>query len=367
MAATTNHWKLGLFVVAGLAMALFALVTIGARSLRPEVAKYESYFDESVEGLEVGSPIKFRGVTIGTVGKIQVAPNRRHVEVECELGVKELARLGLDLPQKPALFGVHLKRRLAMAPDLRVQLASSGLTGAKFLQLDFFDVGRYPPPELPFEVPNNYIPTAPSMMKSLEDSILLIAERLPELTDQLSSIAGAVNVIVRDVDDHQIPTRIVSTLDMLDGLLATSQKVIGEVDARGLSRNANTTLASVTGVANRLDAVIGRIDQDDGLLTSVELASDNANRTLNSVTGVATRLDSVIGHVDQDGGLLTSVQAASDAVGGALRDADGLGGELVDTLESLRTSARSLRKLTEALEQDPEMLVKGRKPERKKR
>ncbi len=336
MAASTNHWKLGLFVIAGLALALFTVVTVGARSMRREVAVYESYFDESVQGLEVGSPIQFRGVTIGSVGKIEVAPDRRHVEVEIELGVKQLARLGLDIPRKPALFGVERKRKFEIASDLRLQLASSGLTGVKFLQLDFFDATRYPPPVLPFEVPENYIPAAPSMMKSLEESILLIADRMPELTAQMSSIAGAVDVIVRDVDDQQIPKRIVVSLDKLDALLTTTQQVVGEVDARGLSRNANLTLDSLTGVANRID-------------------------------GVATRLDGVIVRIDDDDGLLSSVERASDAVGATLRDTDGLGGGLEDTLESVRTTARSVRMLTNALEQDPEMLVKGRRPERKPR
>jgi ABC-type transporter Mla subunit MlaD len=325
MAAPSNHWKLGLFVVAGLLLTLGTVVVIGARSMQEDVGVYVSFFDESVQGLEVGSPIKFRGVTIGSVGKIQVAPDRRHVEVESELGVDELTRLGLDIAKEKPLFGAP--RRLVMAPDLRLQLASGGLTGVKFLQLDFFDVAQYPPPELPFKVPDNTIPTAPSMMKSLEDSLLLIANRLPEITDQVSSIAGEIDAVVRDINDRQIPERIVSTLDTMDGLLTITLGKVAQVDAKGLSRSGNRTLRSITGAADRLDGILAHIDEDDGLLTSVE--------------------------------------RASDAVGDTLRDAEGLGGQLVDTLESVQTSARSIRKLTEALEQDPEMLMKGRTPEKK--
>jgi phospholipid/cholesterol/gamma-HCH transport system substrate-binding protein len=97
MAASTNHWKLGLFVVVGFALTLCTIAVLGARSMRKEVVRYVSYFDESVQGLEVGSPIKFRGVTIGTVGKIEIAPDHRHVEVTNDLGVGELNRLGLDV------------------------------------------------------------------------------------------------------------------------------------------------------------------------------------------------------------------------------------------------------------------------------
>src|SRR3954452_12054757 len=136
MAAQQNHWKLGLFVVVGLVMTLGTVAALGARSLRTEVGHYVSYFDESVQGLEVGSPIKFRGVTIGTVGRIDIAPDHRNVEVESELGVAELSRLGLDVAAGPVHKGA--RKKLEMAVDLRVQLASAGLTGVKFLQLDFF-------------------------------------------------------------------------------------------------------------------------------------------------------------------------------------------------------------------------------------
>ena len=62
-------------------MLLTTVAVLGARSLQKEVGRYVSYFDESVQGLDVGSPVKFRGVTIGTVGGIDVAPDHRHVEV----------------------------------------------------------------------------------------------------------------------------------------------------------------------------------------------------------------------------------------------------------------------------------------------
>ena len=57
MATGTNHWKLGLFVIAGIAVALISLVTLGARNWNKESVLFVSYFDESVQGLELGSPV----------------------------------------------------------------------------------------------------------------------------------------------------------------------------------------------------------------------------------------------------------------------------------------------------------------------
>jgi hypothetical protein len=72
-----------------------------------------TYFDESVQGLDVGSPVKFRGVTLGTVSTITVAPDRRHVEVWMRIYQDELSRMGFD-PTAPR------------DPTLRPQLAAAG-------------------------------------------------------------------------------------------------------------------------------------------------------------------------------------------------------------------------------------------------
>ena len=67
MAAPTNHYKLGLFVIASFIAALSAAILLGAASMQKKTVKYHSYFNESVQGLDLGSPVKFRGVTIGNV------------------------------------------------------------------------------------------------------------------------------------------------------------------------------------------------------------------------------------------------------------------------------------------------------------
>src|SRR5439155_344728 len=82
MATTaTNHWKLGLFVLLAVVALLGALFWLGARRFHRESFAAVSYFDESVQGLDVGSPVKFRGVTVGTVAEITIAPDHRHVQV----------------------------------------------------------------------------------------------------------------------------------------------------------------------------------------------------------------------------------------------------------------------------------------------
>src|SRR5438309_11914102 len=139
MSAPTNRWKLGAFVVGTVVIGVAAAIVLTAETMRVAAVTYTSYFDEAVTGLEVGSPVRYRGVKIGNVSAIDVAPDQRHVEVIYSLGVKVLSRLGLAGTSRGK------ETRILIPPALRVQIASTGLTGTKYLQLDFFDTRRTPP------------------------------------------------------------------------------------------------------------------------------------------------------------------------------------------------------------------------------
>ncbi len=320
MATATNHWKLGLFVVLGAGMVLSTVGVLGVRSLRKATGTYVSYFDESVQGLEVGSPIKFRGVTIGTVGKIDVAPDHRMVEVTSDLGKAELSRLGLDVAAGLVTHGAP--KKLVQAIDLRVQLASSGLTGVKFLQLDFFSVARHPRPVLPFPTPKGYIPAASSTMKDLESALVRTMNRLPKITEQVTLILGRIERLVGEVGERKLIERALATVSATHQLVGEAQRKIAELQPGRLSGQLERTLATFSGTASRVNGILARLDSDKGLLRSV--------------------------------------LRASNALGDTAHTADGLGGQLDDTLRAVESAAKSIHKLARALEKEPDMLVKGR-------
>jgi hypothetical protein len=126
----TNHWKLGLFVVTGLGIALATVFWLGLRRLNRDALPAVTYFDESVQGLDVNSPVKFRGVTLGTVSTITVAPDQRHVGLDALY--RGLNKMGFD-PNARAIrcCGPSSRRRASPASS-----SSSSTSSA----------ARYPPP-----------------------------------------------------------------------------------------------------------------------------------------------------------------------------------------------------------------------------
>jgi phospholipid/cholesterol/gamma-HCH transport system substrate-binding protein len=307
MSAPTNRWKLGAFVLGSALLGLVAIVVLAAQSFQVVTVTYTSFFDEAVTGLEIGSPVSFRGVKIGNVSAIDVAPDRRHVEISYSLGVAVLKRLGLSVTS------LGKETKIAVPPELRVQLASTGLTGTKFLQIDFFDTGGALPPTLPFTVPENYIPATASTMKNLEDAIVNAVDQIPELTREIGGVATRVNAILDDVSRRGLPTRGARTLDSANTLMATLQVKLDQLQTAQISQSAVAAL-------QKLNLTLDRLEASDGLFASVQRTSDSLG----------------------------------DATGPRLSR------NLDETGRDLREAAAAVRQLVEALQRDPDMLIKGK-------
>jgi len=315
MAAPTNHWKLGLFVVMGSVVGIGSVAGLGAHLFEKQTVRYETFFDESVQGLDLGSPVKFRGVTIGSVSNINIAADHRHVAVTCQLEVSELKDLGLSAARGPNV-------RMAVPPDLRVQLGSSGLTDVKFVSIDFFPITDNPIIALPFPTPENYIPSARSTMKNLEESVVHAVDRFPELADEIVQLLGKISRLLEDVTDQHIPAKATATLAHVDEVLSDIQHALKGADVVKLSADAQSTMSQFSGAATRLNGLIERLQGDKGVIARVE--------------------------------------RASSAVGDVAYGATGIGRDLEATMRDVQEAAIAVQKLGDALDRDSDMLLKGR-------
>lgn len=184
--SNTNRWKLGLFVTAGITLLVAVVMWAGVSQLRRGTFPVYFYFDETVNGLDIGSPVKFRGVVVGHVDEIVPAQDRRHVEVRAGLYVDALGKWGISplLREGGDVF---------VSDELRGQLYTSALTQVSFIQIDFFDPERNPFQVFTFSVPPDTIHTVPSTFKSLETGLMEALERWPELSRQAGELMGNLN------------------------------------------------------------------------------------------------------------------------------------------------------------------------------
>lgn len=308
----TNHFKLGLFVIVGLLVSMVMVVGLSARAMHRETEEFRTYFNESVQGLELGSPVKYRGVTIGTVSEVAIAPDQKHVEVMMDLDQRDVRRL--HLMDKDGT--VHIPA------EIRTQLVSQGITGVKFVQMDFFDPAVNPPEELPFPARPNTIPATFSMLKSLEDSIARAVGKLPELADRIMGIMANIDGLLTDFRQSKVSEAAIQTLSYAETMMKDVNRVVNSVHDSRLVERAADTMAKLDHAAEKLDKSLDKISSDKGLLTSV--------------------------------------QRATDAYADLGRNANGTNRELERTLREVRETVESIKTLVDALEREPDMLLKGR-------
>ncbi len=125
IASIKTKLMVGIFVLIGLTIATAAIVWLGMSSYFEKGLRYVAYFDESVQGLDKDSPVKYRGVPIGRVESIKVAPDATLIEVvmKIEEGLKPDEHRGDVVAQLKSIgitgiMFVEIERKKANEPDL---------------------------------------------------------------------------------------------------------------------------------------------------------------------------------------------------------------------------------------------------------
>jgi paraquat-inducible protein B len=211
---------------------------------------------------------------------------------------------------------------LPVPPDLRAQLGSSGITGVKYISIDFFESRANPVLRLPFRPRKNYIPAASSTMKNLEDSVVRAVDEFPRLASELVLMLAHTNHLLSEVEEQKLPTALA-----------------------GMAANVNRTV----------DLLRSKLQH-----VETEQLSSQAQLALGQVTQVMSSMQRLIERFDGDRGVLTSVQRATDGMGDVANSARESGPALAATMRDLREAADSVRQLADTLELDSDMLIKGR-------
>lgn len=307
MTTGTNYWKIGLFVIAGGAVLLALLLVVGASEWRKETTTYTTLFDESVQGLEVGAPVKYRGVTVGSVAGVDVAVDHRLVRVDMAVEREVADRL---LPRERA------------TDSLRAQLAQLGLTGHRFVLLDFFE-GLEPDERVTSDDGERFIASVPSSLARIEKKVVETSEHLPQITQQVNDTLAQLQATLTTVDDAKIPHNLANSLTLAQQTMTTINQQLQAANIPGTTEELRATLSALTRTISHVDQAVSRITARDGVLSSAE-------------------------------GSLASVRQVAHGV-------HGITPQLGDTLAEVQATARSFRRLAETLEREPDMLLKGRR------
>lgn len=267
MARKTSKFMVGLFVTLGSILAVVAIIWVGATKYFEKGNMYITYLDESVQGLQKDSIVKYRGVDVGRVEKIQVAPDNKLIGVVMKINLKE------DLEHNAV-----------------AQLKAAGITGIMFVDLDRHDP-REPDLSPKIDFPSEYpvIPSRPSEMSRIFAGINEIVQKFNQidtkgLSGQLIATTKSIETFFQGKEMAKILAKVEATAANLEKLTERMEKAVagGKLDevlaeTRQALKGANTLIAKVQEEisALKLPETMGKTR---AIAREVETTSENLRR-----------------------------------------------------------------------------------------
>lgn len=246
MASTKTKFAVGLFVAGGISIAILTIIWLGVTRYFEKGHYYVTYFNESVQGLDKDSPVKYRGVSIGRVEKIGVAPDSKLIEVI----------LKIESGQK-------------LGSEIVTQMKPVGITGSVFIELD--QKKKDEPDRSPYlSFPSKYpiMASKPSEISELLHGIDNVLDQLNSLdlegiSDKLQLTLDSLNQAIVDANVKDISANLASSLETID------QKILERVEstASHLERNLVVTGQNLEKASSNLNRLLELLaDQPSQLL-----------------------------------------------------------------------------------------------------
>jgi phospholipid/cholesterol/gamma-HCH transport system substrate-binding protein len=322
---------IGAFVMGAIALLVVAVIAFGSGQLFRKTKNFVLYFDGSVNGLNIGAPVKFKGVEIGSVKNIllQVSPDMQvsKIPVIIEIDLKKMTARGASgaVAEQQEAFQKAIHER-----GLRGQLRTESLvTGVLYVALDFFPDA---PINLVQQANGDYqypeIPTVPTALEQAQDAVSRVIKKLEDI--DFKAMLKSVSETVSGVDQLVNSAEVKSTLRQLD-------QTMPKIDAAVVSFNK---------LANDVD----------GKFSSL---SDNLGQTSDATRQAMKQAENSLKQTDA---ALKAAEAAMTNIKDVIDPESPTFYEIRKSLSEVSAAARALRLLGNYIERNPRALIFG-KPE----
>ncbi len=330
-----SKFKLGLFIIIAVAVFFAGLVILGSLDSFKEKAHITTLVTESVQGLSVGSSVKYQGVPIGSVREIMIYPSGNVIRIEMEINLSKFKMQeddGDTVSVSVEEFNSGIEK--AVKEGLRCRLELEGITGGKYIEMQF-DKDAVPPTFTAeqFALDCPYVPSLPSLISDLRGSITSILAKLDSI--DYKGISDKANATLAAINESSIP-KLDATLDSVNSLVSSVEEDL---------------IPSAQKSIENLDKLTG-----SEIRERIETLTENANIAATAVESLAKSVESEIKAIEfaQIGDNLRAFLAT------AIRTSK----TLDETLFNLNSGVDALIELIQYIDSDPSALIQGKKKNR---
>lgn len=333
MSRKVDPTLIGAFVLGAIVLAVATILLVAGDDWFSKRSRHMLFFEGAAQGLQVGAPVVFLGVKVGTVKKIQLgldeADDRFVVPVTIEIEPQVLRTKGgerIDLGERATL-----RRLIERGLRARLRLQSI-LTGQLYVDLDFH-------PDKPAHFVSNdrdvgEIPTIRSAVQEL--TARLDNFPMDRFLADVAAISASLRGTLTSEEVRSLPRRMEATLKHIESLAAKldarSGPILAEtradlIEMRKALVAAQSAMARLEAAADRVGALAGA---DSDLVRKLAHAGEELAGAAQTVRRLAESESPTVQHANQ-----------------ALRE--------------VARAAEALRKLAELLEQQPDAILRGRR------
>jgi phospholipid/cholesterol/gamma-HCH transport system substrate-binding protein len=309
MATLKTKFSVGLFLICGITVLIFGIIWLGMSNYLEKGRLYVAYFDESVQGLDVDSPVKYRGVHIGRVHRIGVAPDERLIEV--------VLKIESDLQPE------------GNARNLIAKLKSVGITGLMFIELEHLAPdSAASEPSFTFKPEYPVIPTRPSeiskFFQGIDDVFNMFRSIDAEtISNQVIAMLQKINRTIDDARLTQLAADLRSAVKNLQRLLNTEQirRTVASLEKTSenfnhMAVNADEGISQIRETVGRLDSLIAGSGGDVRQVTAdLRIAAQEVKRAMESAAALMEGTDRKVDALQrQAGATLQHIDQAADTL-----------------------------------------------------
>ncbi|MCE5184581.1 MAG: MlaD family protein [Planctomycetaceae bacterium] len=271
MESNRTYFKIGVFLLAALAALIGGILYINADVIRGEALIIETYLDESVQGLGVGSSVLYRGVAIGQVKKITFIPLEYDLgqpEIRDQFGRYVVVIMAIKSDYFPGVSaessGAQRVIQHEIDSGLRFKLSYQGITGIVFMEADYFPNAKAPTP-LPWKPKHIYVPSTPSLVTSFTKAVEKIFLRLEKIDVEalFAKMETALDTMTKTLEDAQISEIRKGILALVDEFSKTNQEVRGFLErSEQVPDDLRAALQQFERTLMQVQLLIGRNEPD---------------------------------------------------------------------------------------------------------
>jgi phospholipid/cholesterol/gamma-HCH transport system substrate-binding protein len=347
MSAQINYFKIGLFVVVASIIGVVSIIVLGVGSFFQKTVMIETYFVESVQGLEQGAPLKFRGVLVGKTTEITLVgkaypTDHQYVLIRATL-FPDTFRITCSPPSES-----DLKKEIEKG--LRVRLSFQGLTGAAHLEMDYMDPISNPPLKIEWTPKHCYIPSASSTIRRLSDAVDKILKNFESI--DLKTIGKNFNTSLKELSRILSQANLGKVGEQAETLLSELRetnrrvaKLLKDPKIDSLLPDAAATMAAARRFAEDTQQPVSQLlhtfnDVSAGmaeLAVKLDALSGDTTESVVRLKGILRRLDDLIAERQPD---------------------------IETALENIRLISENLKEITDNAKKYPSQFLFGEPPPR---